>query len=164
MGSPSCGCAADPEKAAVAPGGDGDNRAVTPFGELAAVGRDQQRKMRELGRLEAGGAEDQDVLEGVGEMVLPANDVADAEIDIVGAGSEMVSGSAAASEKSEVFDIVGGLDLFAINRVVKADLSARAPRNAEPQSKSPPGRRPAVAFGARHFAHPFVEEPRLTSA
>ena len=94
---------------------------MTPLRKLAAIGRDQKRKMREMGRLEAGGAKDQDVLEGVRQMVLPANDVADAEIDIVGAGSEMVRRRAAASEKGEVFDIVRHLRLLAVDEVVKGD-------------------------------------------
>ena len=41
--------------------------------------------MRELRRFHTGRLEDQDVLEGVGEVVLPADDVADAQVRIVGA-------------------------------------------------------------------------------
>ena len=41
------------QKSGVAIGGDADDRAVTAFGELRSIGRDQQRKMRELRRRRA---------------------------------------------------------------------------------------------------------------
>ena len=41
------------QKSGVAIGGDGNHRAVPPLRELAAIGRDQQRQMRELRRLDA---------------------------------------------------------------------------------------------------------------
>ena len=41
------------QKAGIAIGGDADDRAVLALGELGAVGRDQQGKMRELRRLGA---------------------------------------------------------------------------------------------------------------
>ena len=64
------------QEAGVAIGGDGDDGAVDALGKLRAVGRDQQRQVREVGRLGAGGLEDQHVLEGVGEVILAADDVA----------------------------------------------------------------------------------------
>ncbi len=62
------------------------------LGELGAVGGDEQRQMGELRRRDAEGFEDEQMLEGVGEVILAANDVADAEIGVVDAGGEMVGG------------------------------------------------------------------------
>ncbi len=62
------------------------------LGELGAVGGDQQGEMGELGRRRAEGFEDEQVLEGVGQVILAADDVADAEIGVVGAGGEVVGG------------------------------------------------------------------------
>ena len=56
------------EKSGVAIGGDGDDGAVVALGELGAVGGDEQRQVGELRRRRRRGPEDQDVLEGVGEM------------------------------------------------------------------------------------------------
>ena len=105
------------EKTDVAVSGDGDDGAVDALGKLGSVGRDEQREVRELRRLKTGGAEDQDVLEGVGEMVLSADDVGDAEIDVVGAGGEVVGGGAGASKEREVFDVFGGFGLVAVDSV-----------------------------------------------
>jgi hypothetical protein len=48
---------------------------VLALGELGAIGRDEQGQMRELGRRDAEGFEDEQVLEGVGEVILAADDV-----------------------------------------------------------------------------------------
>ena len=56
-------------------------------------------------------------------MVLPADDVADAEVDVVGAGSKMIGGSAIASEQREILDIFRQLRLLAIDQVVKSTVS-----------------------------------------
>ncbi len=98
----------------VAIGGDADDRAVLAFRKLGAVGRDQEREMRELrqgGVRRLCGFEDQDVLEGVGEMILAADDVADVEIDVVGAGRHVIGRDAVAAEQREVFDVGGGFGL-----------------------------------------------------
>ena len=50
--------------------------------------------MGELGRRRAETFEDEQVLEGVGEVILAADDVGDAEIGIVGAGGQVVGGIA----------------------------------------------------------------------
>ena len=46
------------------------------------------------------------MLEGVREMVLPADDVTDVQIGIIGARGQMVSRIAIGAEKREVFYIV----------------------------------------------------------
>ncbi len=66
------------EEAGIAIGGHADHGAVLALGELGAVGGDEQGKMGELGRLDAEGLEDEQVLEGVGEVILAADDVGDA--------------------------------------------------------------------------------------
>ena len=66
------------QEAGIAIGGDADDGAVLALGELGAIGGDQQGEMGELGRLGAEGLEDEQVLEGVGEVILAADDVADA--------------------------------------------------------------------------------------
>ena len=85
--------------------------------------------MRELGELGSGGAENQDVFERVGQMVLTAHDVADAQVDIVGAGGQMVGGRAVAAEQGEILDVVDGFRLVAedevANRIVSPSRGTR---------------------------------------
>ncbi len=82
------------QEAGIAIGGDADDGAVLALGELGAIGGDEQGEMGELGRRDAEGLEDQQVLEGVGEVILAADDVADAEIGVVDAGGQVVGGHA----------------------------------------------------------------------
>ena len=110
------------QEAGIAVGGDADHRAVAALGELGAIGGHQQRQVGESGRRGAGGLEDQDVLEGVGEVVLAADDVADAQIHVVGAGCQVVGGHAIAAQEGEILDIGGGFGLLAVDRVVETDV------------------------------------------
>ena len=82
------------EEARIAVGGHADDGAVAALGELCAIGGDEQGKMGELGRRRAETFEDEQMLEGVGEVILAADDVGDAEIGIVGAGGQVVGGIA----------------------------------------------------------------------
>src|SRR3984957_4199838 len=66
--------------------GDAHHRPVLALGQLRTIRRNQQRQMRELRRLRAQGFKNQYVLEGIGQMILAANNVADPQVDIVGAG------------------------------------------------------------------------------
>ncbi len=100
------------QEAGVAIGGDADDGSVFALGEFGAIGGDQQRKMRELRRLDAEPFEDQQVLEGVGEVILAADDVADAEIGVVDARGEVVGRHAVRAQQGEVFDLVGQLGLL----------------------------------------------------
>ena len=152
------------KESGVAVGGDADHRTVAPLGELRSVGRDKQRKMRELRRRGARAFENEHVLVGVREMILAADDVADTEIDVVRTRGEVVGGHAVGAEQRKVFDIVSGLDLLAVDRVREADLLAVAARNTEAKGEGLSGRGSAVAFGAGKFAHAGVEEPGLTGA
>src|SRR5713226_7246340 len=117
--------------------------------------------MRELRRLGARAFENERVLVSVREMVLAADDVADAEVDVVGTGGEVVGWHAVGTQEREVFDVVGGFELLAINRVIEADLFAYAPGNAEAEREGLSSSGSAVALGAGKVAHSRIEEPGL---
>src|SRR5208337_3474214 len=120
--------------------------------------------MRELRRLGAGAFENQHVLVSIRQVILTADDVADAEVDVVGTGGEVVGGHAVGAEEGEVFDVAGGFDLLAVNGVRKANLLAGASGNTEAEGKGLSGRGSAVALDAGKFAHAGVEEPGLIGA
>jgi glutamyl/glutaminyl-tRNA synthetase len=106
---------------------------------------------------DAGGVKDQDVFEGVGEMVLAANDVSDAQVGVVGAGGEVISRHAVAAEEGEVFDVGGGLGLVAIHGVGEADFAGGLARDAEAEGERLSGSGAGVALGLREVAHSGVE-------
>src|ERR1041385_1763108 len=90
--------------------------------ELGSVWRYQQRKMRKLWWLCPCSFEDQNMLEGIGEMVLSTDDMAYMKVDIVSTGCQVVSRHAIAAQQSEVFDIGSGFCLLAINRIGKLNV------------------------------------------
>ena len=91
------------------------------FGELRSVGRDQQGEMRELRWLDTCCLKNQDVLERVGEVILAAHYVADAEINVIGAGGEVIGRGAVAAEEREIFDISGWSGLLTVDCVTERD-------------------------------------------
>ena len=95
-------------------------------------------QVREGGRLGSGGVEDQDVFEGVGEVVLAADDVADAEVGIVGAGGEVIGGHAVAAEEGEVLDVGVGFGLLAVDGVVEVDGPMRSRGTRKRRTKGSP--------------------------
>src|ERR1700681_204350 len=117
--------------------------------------------MRELRRCGASAFENEYVLVSVREMVLAADDVADTEVDVVGAGGEVVGWHAIGTEKREVLNVVCGFDLLAIDRVSEADLLACPSGNTKAEGEGLSRRGSTVAFGAGKFAHAGVEEPGL---
>ena len=141
------------KEAAVAIGGDADHGTVAALGELGSIGRDQQRDVREARRGEAGGFEDEHVFEGVGEMVLAADDVADAEVGIVGAGGQVVGRHAVAAQQGEVFDVGGGFGLVAVDAVGEAHVRDGVAGDAEAQGEGFAGGGAAVAFRGGEIAH-----------
>ena len=147
------------QEARVAVRGDAHHGPMAALGELGAVGRNQQREVRENGRGDAGGLEDQNVFEGVGEVVLAADDMADAEIDVVGTGGHVVGGQAVAAQQGEVFDIGGRLGLLAIDSIAEGDGVDRVARHAEAQHEGFAGGGAAIAFLARELAHAGMVEP-----
>ena len=149
------------QKAGVAIGGDADHRAVLALGKLGAIGRHQQRQVREFGRRRAGGFENQHVLERIGDVVLAANDVADAQVRVVGAGGQVIGRHAVAAQQGEIFDIGGGFGLRPVNAVGEANVPLGVARHAETQRKRLAGGGAAVAFLARHLAHSALNsQPR----
>ena len=112
-----------------------------------------------MGRLDAEGLEDQQVLEGVGEVILAADDVADAEIGVVGAGGEVISGHAVGAQQGEVFHLVGELGLLAVDAVGKAEGAVLAAGDAIAEGEGLAGGGAAVGVFAGEFAHAGVEEP-----
>src|SRR5260370_559070 len=117
--------------------------------------------MRELRRFGARAFENEHVLVSVREMVLSADDVANTKVDVVGAGGEVVGRHAVRTEKREVFDVGGGFELLAVDRVSEADLFSCPPGNTEAKGKGLSRRGAAVALRAGKFAHAGVEEPGL---
>ena len=152
------------QEAGVAIGGDGDDGAVDALGELHAVGRHEQRQVREGGRLGAGGVEDQLVFEGVGEVLLAADDVGDAQVGVVGAVGEVIGGHAVAAQQGEILDIGVGLGLFAVDGIVELDVAFAVVGHAEAQGEGFAGGGAAVAFFARKFAHAGIAEPGSVGA
>jgi len=147
------------EEAGVAIGGDGDDGAVDALRELGAVGGDEQREVRELRGFDAGGAEDEDVLERVGEVVLTADDMGDAEVDVVSTGREVVGRGAVAAEEREVFDVFGGFGLVAVDGIVELDVFGGVARDAEADDEFFAGGGAAVAFLGGHFALAGIGAP-----
>ena len=97
-------------------------------------------------------------------MVLAANDMTDAQVHVVGTGGEVVGGHAVGAEEREVFDVIGGFDLLAVDRVGETHLFSQAAGDAETKGEGLSGRGSAVALGAGEVAHAGVEEPGLISA
>src|SRR4029077_3895477 len=149
------------KESGVAVGGNANHGTVAALGELRSVGGHEQRKMRELRRPGASAFENEHVLVSVREMVLAADDVADMEIDVVGTGGEVVGGHTVGTEEREVFDVVGGFDLLAINRVSETDLFACPPGNTKAKGERLSRRGSPVALRAGKLAHAGVEEPGL---
>src|SRR5260370_21503429 len=117
--------------------------------------------MRELRRLGASAFENERMFVGVRKMVLAANDVANTEVDVVGAGREVVGGHPVGTQKREVFDIVSRLDLLAVDRVSEADLFACAPGNAEAEREGLSSSGSAGALCVGKVADAPIEEPRF---
>ena len=152
------------EESGIAVSSDADDGTVAAFGKFRSIGSDEERKMGELGRVGSGALENKNVFVGVGEVVLAADDVADAEVDIVGAGSEVVGGHAVGAEEGEVFDVGGRFELVAIDGVVEAHCFGGVPGDAEAEGESFSGGGAAVALGAGELAHAGIEEPGLIGA
>ena len=135
------------QKACVAIREHAHHRPMAALRELRSIGRDQQRQVRELWRGHAKTLENEHVLEGIGEVILSADDVADAQIRIVGAGRHVIRRQAIAAEQREILDIVGGLGLCAIDGVVELDYAIRSSRHSKTHDEGLPGGSSAVTLG-----------------
>src|SRR5580704_14610913 len=115
--------------------------------------------MRELGRRGAGGFEDQYMLEGVSQMILAADDMADAELDIIGAGSHVISGDTIAAQQRGVLDLSRGFRLVAIHVVMKLDAARGVAGDSETQYEGFAGVGAPLALLGRQLPHAGVEQP-----
>src|SRR5664279_2092250 len=97
-------------------------------------------------------------------MVLAANNVTDSKVDVVGTRGKVVRRHAVGTEEREVFDVVRGFDLLAVDGVIEADFFARATGNTEAEGEGLSGRSSPVAFVAGKLAHAGVEKPSLIGA
>ncbi len=120
--------------------------------------------MRELRRRESGGLEDQHMLVRIRKMILAANDVADAQIGIVGARRQVIGRHAVGAQQRKVLDVGRGLHLLAINSVGEAHHLPALAGHAKAQSKRLSSGGAPIAFLAGKFAHPRIEQPRPLGA
>ena len=68
-------------------------------------------------------------------MILAANNVADAQVHVVGAGRHVIGRNAVAAQQREIFDVGRQLGLLAIHGVVKLHGVRTFARHAKPQHK-----------------------------
>src|SRR5678809_1362214 len=115
--------------------------------------------MRELRWREARRCKDQDMLEGIREVVLAANDVTNAQVGVVRARGQVVGRHAIGTQQGEVLDVGCGLQLLAVDRVGEADRLTTLAGDAETQSKGFSGIGTAVAFFRGKLAHTRIEKP-----
>ena len=115
--------------------------------------------MRELRRVHAQRFEDQHVLEGVGEVILAADDVADAQVGVVGAGRHVIGRQRVAAQQGEVFDVGGGFRLLSVDQIGEGDSLARFAGHSVAHHERFAGGGAAVAFFPREFAHRRMGEP-----
>src|SRR5579871_555054 len=115
--------------------------------------------MGELRGCIAGGLEDENVLEGVRKMILAADNMADAQVGIIGAGSEMIGRHAVGAKKGEVLDVGGRLRLLPVNCIAEAHHLAGIAGNAKAHREGFTGGGAAITLLAREFEHVSVKEP-----
>jgi hypothetical protein len=94
------------DEALVAIRRDRHHFAVLPLRELRAVGRVDERQVRERGRLLAESLVDEDLLVGVGQVVLAADHMADRHVDVVTDDDEVVERRAVRTQEGEVFRVL----------------------------------------------------------
>src|ERR1700756_152339 len=115
--------------------------------------------MRKLRGREVRGFEDQYVLVGVREMVLAANNMADAQVGVVGTGCQVIGRHAIGAQEREVLNVGGSLHLLAINGVRETHDSSTLARHAIAQCEGLSRSSAAIAFLARKFPHAGIEQP-----
>ena len=115
--------------------------------------------MRKLRSLPSGSLKDQDVLERVGEMILPANDVRDPQINVIRAGGQVIGRHPVGTEQCEVFDILGKFALLAVDRIAEAHFLARTTRDPKTQREGLTRVGAPIALVPRKLTDPGVEEP-----
>jgi hypothetical protein len=96
-------------------------------------------------------------------MVLAAHNVRDPEIDVIGAGGEMVGRSAAASQKREILNVSGHLGLLAVDEIAKGDGFTGVARDAKTKDELLAERGATIALFAGDFALAGIKEPGSAS-
>jgi len=147
------------EETCIAVGGDADYGAVLALGELGAVWGDEQGEMGELGRLDAQSLKDEQVLEGVGEVILASDDVADAEIGVVNAGGEVVGGHRIRAQEGEVFNLVCEFGLRTVDAVSEMQGAALATGDTIAEGEGLAGGGATIRLFAGELRHAGIEEP-----
>ena len=91
------------------------------LGKLRPIGRNQQRQVRKLRYRGPQRLKNQNMLERVRQMVLAADDMADAQIGVIGARCQMIRWHPVRTQQREVLNVVAGFRLIPVNAVLKRD-------------------------------------------
>ena len=133
-----------------------------PLGELD-LGADlgHERDVGEGGEVDPEGLEDQQLREGVGQVLVGPDDVGDLHLGVVDDAGEVVQGHPVGPDDHEVADVVGLHLDHALDEVAHQERPAH--RDAEPEAEGPPlGLEPgAVGVGDGFFAEPIGDLVRL---
>src|SRR6185437_990532 len=87
------------------------------------------------------------MFEGVGKMILPADHVRDLETDIVGAGGQVIGWHTAAPQQRKILDISGQFRLRTIHLIVEGNLVRRFANHSKAYDERLSGGGASVAFG-----------------
>ena len=108
--------------------------------------------------------EKENVLEGVGQVVLAPDHVSDGELPVVYRRREMVCRLAVAAKKGEVLNVPVAPELLAENQILERHSPRQIARYAEADDERLPAGRAGLTLGCAQLAHPGVEEPRCPLA
>jgi hypothetical protein len=115
--------------------------------------------MRETRSEVTGGLKDEQMLEGIREVILAANNVADLQIDIIGAGCQMLRRHSDAPQQREIFDIRGQFGLIAVHFIVKRDFVGWLAPDLKANHKRFSGGRTSGALIIRQRSHLRIAKP-----
>src|ERR1700691_3315196 len=115
--------------------------------------------MRKLRMLDARSFEDQNMLESVGQVILAANDVTDAQVGIISTRCQMISRHSVTAQQSKVLNVRRRLHLLTIYRICEANGLTAFARHAKAQGKCFSGGRAPVALRSRKLPHPGIKQP-----
>ena len=92
-------------------------------------------------------------------MILAADDVADAQIRVVGTRCHVIGGQCVAAEQREILNVGGGFRLFSVDQILEHHCIARLARHTIAHHEGFAGRRTTIAFFPRHRAHFGMKQP-----
>ena len=122
-----------------------DAQGAVTLRQLGSVGAVDQRHVRELGRVPAERAIDLGLAEGVGEMVVAADDVGDRHVVIVDDDGEVVGRRAVGAQDDEVVELLVRHRDRALDAVVDDGLALARRLEAGSPARRSGGTSPAVA-------------------